>query len=207
MGIFKDFKNFFIDKDDKEKSNSKILIRNLLIMGVIGCIFLFAGNLFSNPGQPSNDKKTVQNNIHNNYEDKNSSYEITLKTELEETISLIKGVGRVKVQVIFSRSSDYQYEYNQNEKNKITNETDQNGGERRIEEDSMERELVIIRDVDGSEKPVIKMKRKPEISGVMIVAEGADSSKVKYEIHQAVSSLLNLPIHKLSVLPYHKGGK
>ena len=47
----------------------------------------------------------------------------------------------------------------------------------------------------------ILQTNKPEISGVVIVAEGASSSKVKYDIQVAVSSLYGISIDKVNVYP------
>ena len=55
---------------------------------------------------------------------------------------------------------------------------------------------------DGSSsEPYILQVNKPEISGVVIVAEGATSSKVKYDIQVAVSSLYDISIDKVNVYP------
>jgi len=71
---------------------------------------------------------------------------------------------------------------------------------RRIEEERIEREPVIIRENDGREKPVIRIQNKPEITGIIVVAQGAESVEIKYEIYKAISSLLGLPKYKISVL-------
>lgn len=56
--------------------------------------------------------------------------------------------------------------------------------------------------VEGSKnEPYILQTNKPEISGVVIVAEGASSSKVKYDIQVAVSSLYGISIDKVNVYP------
>ena len=43
-------------------------------------------------------------------------------------------------------------------------------------------------------------ENKPEIKGVLILAEGADDSTVRSEITEAVSRVLEVPVHKISVL-------
>ncbi|MFW6237817.1 MAG: stage III sporulation protein AG, partial [Halanaerobiales bacterium] len=124
-----------------------------------------------------------------------------LSGKLTRAISSIKGVGDVEVQIYIEEGTSYEYEYNISENNKITNERDQNDGNREIEEDDNERELVVIQDSAGNEKPVIRREKKPEISGVLIVAEGAGVSSRKREIFQAVQGLLDLPAHRINVLP------
>ena len=47
--------------------------------------------------------------------------------------------------------------------------------------------------------PYIVKEYAPEIRGVFILAEGADDSAVKNQITEAVSKLLDVPVHKISV--------
>ena len=84
--------------------------------------------------------------------------------------------------------------------NQTTTETDQNGGERQIEDLSKDEKLVIIRDGD-KEIPLITETKKPEIRGVLVVADGAKNISVKSMIIEAVSRALDVPTHKVSVQP------
>ncbi|MFW5981094.1 MAG: stage III sporulation protein AG, partial [bacterium] len=76
--------------------------------------------------------------------------------------------------------------------------------QREITEDNQERQLVVIRDSAGNEQAVIRTKTLPEITGVIIVAQGAENSRVKYDVVRAVANLLDIPVHKISVLPYER---
>ncbi len=187
------FKN--INKIFKEKNN---LILNLFLLGLLGFILLLAGNIFTGD---ANEVKNIDKQAKKE-EVKRDNYVKSLSIELEDTLSRIKGVSEVKVQLMTEEGNTYIYEYNENNINKITNETDQNGGEREIKEDNQETKLVVVKDVSGNEKPVIKVEKRPEIMGAIIVAGGAEISKIKYEIYKTVSSFLNLPLHKINVLPY-----
>lgn len=203
MWILDLLKNLFLSEgEDGGKNNN--LIRNIIIIGMIGTLLLLFGNVFVNTGN-----ETTQPDVSSIREEKETfdefDYEKRLTNELEEIISLMKGVGRVKVKIYGSRYPEYEYEYNSNRINKTTSENDQNGGERKIVEDNFESKLVIINDTSGNEKPVIKRKILPDIRGVLIVAQGAENSRIKYEIIKSVSSLLNIPIHRINVLPYERG--
>ena len=196
MNIIEELKKlFFSEKNDK-------LLRNIAILGMIGVVLLFVGNIFSVPSSPAERVNKPENgdsiNIEQNYVDR-------IRDELVSVISVIRGVGNVEVKIYVSEGSYYEYEYNISENNKITNETDQNDGSRRIEEESYDRETVIIRDSSGNERPVIRREVKPEIKGILIVAEGAEISSLKYDIFRAVQGLLDLPAHKINVLPYQRG--
>ena len=199
MNIINKFKNIFKEGENDKESN---FLRNILILGLIGIIFLFAGNLFSSTNSSRTEPtslKPVENDINQ------KSYQSELSQRLEETISLMKGVGQTRVQLITEQGPKYEYEYNVEQDNKITNETDQNGGERRIEEKNTKKDLVILRDNSGNEEPVKKVEIKPEITGVIIIAQGSEDSDIKYKIYKSVSRLLDLPLHKINVLPYGNG--
>ncbi len=118
---------------------------------------------------------------------------------------MIRGVGKVKVKIYVRGYKEIEYEYNSRSLNKVTSELDQNGGQREIVEDNLERELVLTRDGSGNERPIIRRERFPEIEGVLIVAQGAENSQVKAEIIYSVRNLLNIPVHRISVLPYERG--
>ncbi len=190
---------FFEKLNELGKKGGGKLFRNLIILGLLGILLLMAGNIFTNTDSKKikPEKKEIKTTIENN-----NSYVSNLSSNLEETLSMIEGAGKVKVQLLVEKGVTYEYEYNKDKTNKITNETDRNGGERKIKEDNLENELVVIEDASGNEKPIVRVKKKPEITGAIIVAQGAKISKLKYEIYKTVSKFLDLPLHKINVLPY-----
>ena len=163
---------------------------------------LFSGDLFTGKKRATQEVPVYQSGREIQVEE---DYEARLSAQLEEIISLIKGVGRVKVKIYITGYTEYEYEYNSRTINKVSTELDQNGGQREIVEDNLERELVVTRDPSGNEKPIIRREKLPEIQGVLIVAQGAENSQIKAEIIYAVRNLLNIPVHRISVLPYERG--
>jgi len=192
---------FFEKLNELGKKGGGKLFRNLIILGLLGILLLLAGNIFTNTDSKKikPEKKEIKTTIENN-----NSYVSNLSSNLEETLSMIEGAGKVKVQLLVEKGVTYEYEYNKDKTNKITNETDRNGGEREIKENTLENELVIIKDASGNEEPVIRVEKKPKITGVIIVARGAEVSEIKYDIYKTVSRFLDLPLHKINVLPYER---
>ncbi len=186
----------------KENNNKNYLIK-IIVMGLIGIIFLFSGNLF-NTITPSERGVTETETRIEKRESVEKDYEEKMASRLEQLISHIDGVGKTRVQIITERSKRYEYEYNLSENNKITSETDQNDGERKIIEETIDKKVVIIRDSSGQEKPVIRVEYKPEITGVIIVAQGAEISSIRKKIYDSVSSFLDLPLFKINVLPHER---
>jgi len=59
----------------------------------------------------------------------------------------------------------------------------------------------VLNDAQGGEKPVIVQEQLPRVRGVVIVAGGVVSPLVESRIVQAVQALLDIPAHKITVLP------
>ncbi|KHF31104.1 hypothetical protein LR68_00052 [Anoxybacillus sp. BCO1] len=83
---------------------------------------------------------------------------------------------------------------------KRTMEEDKEGGKRQIEDESTDEKIVIVRKGDG-ETPLVLQTKKPDIRGVLVVAKGADQVQVKKWIVEAVTRTLNVPSHRVAVLP------
>ena len=56
-----------------------------------------------------------------------------------------------------------------------------------------------LEDSDNTSKKIEK-EDKPEIQGVLIVAEGADNVEIVSELTDAVSAVLGIPVNKIKVL-------
>jgi stage III sporulation protein AG len=138
-------------------------------------------------------KNTKQNDIITNYE---QAYENQLKEALEG----IQGVGDVTVVVNVDATEKQVLEKNSKLQTQTTDETDREGGKRKVEDSSKEDNLVIIREGE-SEVPIVVETKKPEIRGVLIVAKGADNIQVKKWIIEAVTRALDVPSHRVAVMP------
>ena len=53
----------------------------------------------------------------------------------------------------------------------------------------------------NSSEPFITKTYKPAVTGVLIVAEGAKSSEIKYNIQKAVSKLYDISLEQVNVYP------
>lgn len=190
------------------KKNQKV--RYFLILLLVGIMFMLL-NDFLLKDQKEEDAAIVSNQIVEQEEietfrektdkkwtiqDYEEKFENQLKTALED----ITGVGEVTVLVNVEATERKVYESNAVLKNQITSETDKQGGKRTVEDQSKDDQLVIVRDGD-KEIPIISETRKPDIKGVLIVAKGAEDIQVKKWIIEAVTRALDVPSHKVSVVP------
>ena len=127
------------------------------------------------------------------------SYERFLEQRLEDILSHVDGVGQVEVMIVLKSSEEKVWRVDRDTSYSITQETDQNGGSRRVESQAVT-ENTILSGQTGKEEPLLAKEMKPEISGVIISAEGGKSPQVQAEISAAVEALFDVPSHKIKVL-------
>lgn len=127
-------------------------------------------------------------------------YERRYETQLKEALEGIVGVSDVTVVVNVDATEKLILEKNTTLRSQTTEEKDREGGERKVEDQSSDTQVVIIREGD-KEAPIIIETKKPKIRGVLVVAKGADNIQVKKWILEAVTKLLDVPSHRVSVMP------
>lgn len=119
-----------------------------------------------------------------------------ISQELENILSQVEGAGQVRVSI--SLNSDGLKSYASNTKNDVreTVEKDKSGGDRQVREENVSSEIA----VSGGSALLVEEKA-PQITGVLVVADGADDPVVKEELGEATAALLNLSPHQIRVLP------
>ncbi|PLT29156.1 stage III sporulation protein AG [Peribacillus deserti] len=128
-----------------------------------------------------------------------TDYEKQYETLLKEALEDVAGIEDVTVMVNVDSSEKKVYEKNKVTRKQITNEEDRDGGKRQVEDSSVDEQLVFTRDGE-SEVPLVTQTQKPSIRGVLIVAKGADNIQVKKWIREAVTRVLDVSSHRVSVL-------
>lgn len=122
------------------------------------------------------------NKTNSSAEGETTLYVRELEERLSAILSKVEGAGKVSVAV--NAASGKQTVLAMKKTEKIT----ESGTERE--------ETPLI--VNG--KTVVLKELNPEITGVLIVAEGANSLKVLNRIQQAVTSLLDIDINRIEIL-------
>ncbi|AOH55661.1 stage III sporulation protein AG [Peribacillus muralis] len=203
------------DPDQKEPKEKKpSLYVYALIVVLLGAGIMMAGNLLTtNQTGQTSDVKTVFNNKQEDKDDvetfgqKNQSefkttkdYEIYLQNEMKEALESIAGVQDVKVVIYVDASEKKVYERNKVTQKQVTQETDQEGGKRTVEDTSVDEQLVLVKSGE-KEGPIISETKKPSVRGVLVVAKGAENIQIKKWIIEAVTRSLDVPSHRVSVMP------
>jgi stage III sporulation protein AG len=129
-----------------------------------------------------------------------AEYEEKYEDQLKKALQDMLGVNDVTVVVNIDSTDKKVLEKNRVTKSQTTDETDREGGQRKVQESSSDEQLVIVRDGEN-EGPIVVETKKPEIRGVLVVAKGADNIQVKKWIVEAVTRALGVPSHRVAVMP------
>ena len=196
------FKNLFAKKEGE--SNKKRL-ENIVVFIVILIITLIVINVIWNGEDSSNtndkqttdaNKRLVQTEVTN--EENSSTSQEDIVSNLEEILSKINGVGKVKVMITYSETSKTVPVYNEESTEENTEETDSEGGTRKVTQTDVKKEVVYEED-DNGKKLITQSVISPSIEGAIITAEGAGDPTVKTNIIQAVGAVTGLATHKIQV--------
>lgn len=197
-------------KDKMSKVLKQKNIANLIIILLLVIMFYLVVSYFTGVNNISKSEKTNSEKISeediNNKSPKDSevlSYQEKQEGNLERILGKISGVGAVDVVINFESSEVKVPAVDNSSQKSTTEETDSEGGTRVNSQETDGDKIVMSNSSDGSE-PVILKTEKPNVIGVMVVAEGAEDSKIKYEITKAVSSLYNISVDKVNVLAMEK---
>lgn len=147
----------------------------LIVIILVGVLFMLI------PADNKENKKeiTTKEEIHIDYE-----------KDLEDILSSISGVGKVKVMLTYSSSFEKSIAY---EKNIDRNE--KKDGDSIVNETSSQNSVVMS---DG--EPFVIKEIYPEIKGVVVVSDGANDIIVKQNILDAVTTALAIAPHKVCVV-------
>ncbi|PWU68551.1 MULTISPECIES: stage III sporulation protein AG [Gracilibacillus] len=192
-------------------------IHYIVLIGLIGIFILLVSNLLGSdqsselpnyssslPQSESEDSKEVwKQKDANNASEKMAGIEEAYENDLVALLEKITGVSNVEVMVNLDATNEKVYQKNLIIGSQVTNESDQNGGTRKIEDETREQTVVIIRQGE-EEVPLLVQTKKPEVRGVLIVANGVDNLEVKKWVMDAVSKVLDVPAHRISVQPKNK---
>lgn len=131
-----------------------------------------------------------------------SQEETTSKTELEnnleEILSTIKNVGKVRVLINYQESSSLVPLYNESTTTSSTEEGDTSGGTRNVTETETKKD-VVFSEKSGNKDPVTQKTIMPTIQGAIVTAEGAGNATVKTNIINAVGAVTGLSMDKIQV--------
>lgn len=157
-----------------EKIGQNMNTRVLALIFIVGIVLL----LF--PTQKKEEKE-------NDKTDTFSVYQAETEKRLSQILSKVKNVGTAEVMITF---------YNEGQTFFAENTEEQKNGEKQ----DFSASHVLKNDGSGKSSPLVEKKNAPEVSGVLVVATGANDPAVKENIINAVRAVLGVKTHRIEVL-------
>ena len=154
---------------EKIKNNKKLQTILIVVALVLALIIFIANSII-----PKNEEVESDNSV--------IDYVSNLEEKLENTLSQVNGVGKVKVVITIESGMETVLA------SKVTITEKEN---------YVEREETPIT-VNG--KTIVVKELYPKIIGVLIVAEGVESISVLSKIQQATISLLDIKLNQIEIL-------
>lgn len=196
MDIIKRIKEWIESKDRKK------LVENSIVVAIIGVIVIIAGStLFSGSKSESHVPVQEQQKSENikDVSQRDSSHADGKEEKLKSILSQIQGVGKVDLMITYDSSGEEFPAFDTRDNESSTLEKDKEGGTRTVTQKDFDSTLAYEDSTNGGKVPVILKKTEPEVRGVLVVAEGADSVVVRERIINAVTVALDIPLHRVEV--------
>lgn len=127
-------------------------------------------------------------------------YRRQLERQLEEALSYMEGVGKVKVMITIQSSAEQVVEKDNKNSRAGTTESDTEGGMRNVNEMENEEITIYKEDEEGNQSPYVIKKILPGIEGVVVVAQGGGNSYVCKNITEVIQSLFNVEANRIKVV-------
>ncbi|MCL2753404.1 MAG: hypothetical protein FWE44_04560 [Defluviitaleaceae bacterium] len=183
--------------DDSKKGKKA---QSLLIMLLLGVLLLLASNYFANRDEGNDTVADIPYIERHNIALTNASSLTAegLAQQMEEILSQIAGAGEVRVMLTFGSSSSI-YAQNIQTSLSATVEEDGEGGTRNIDTEASTHTYVMMRQPDGSERPLRIQEILPQVEGVIVVAAGAGDIAVRDALVRATHTLLGIGSHRVQV--------
>lgn len=123
-----------------------------------------------------------------------------ISQEVASILAEIEGAGEVEVRITLASTGMKTYAANTRNESRESDESDRQGGRKNSVEHSITQDIAV-----SSGSPLIVEEKNPEILGVLVVADGARLPELREKLIQATSTLLDIPVHKVQVMPREGG--
>lgn len=208
------FKQWFNSKTGSDKKKPSKKIRYLIVFGLLGLLLVIISNAFStSPETEGNETPEPVDTDQTDDDDSDSAFskkdsttsdvdelEANYEKDLQGLLDKIQGVSDAEVMVNLDSTKVKVYEKDLITGQQTNEESDKNGGTRKVEDEDEETEAVLVREGD-KEVPLLVQTKKPQVRGVFVVADGIDQAKVKKWVVESVAKVLDVPTHQVSVMP------
>lgn len=175
---------------DKPKLTKEQLMM-IAAAGVIAVGLLISYIPRSPKEKPLEDKQVVSVNS----QKEELTYEELLEKRLETILGQMDGAGKVDVMVTTNASKEKVLASEVVHNTSDTQEVDGSGGTRSTKKLDEQNKVIM----QNGNTPYVVKETRPQIEGVLVLAEGGDDAGVKESITKAVKSLVSIGENKISV--------
>lgn len=172
----------------------------LLLLFIAGIVLVIT----SVPQKSGGNKSSISQNTMIQEEEGESlqqkRYREQMEEQLQRALTQVKGIGRTKVMITLKGSKEMVINKDTPFQEDTTKEKDSAGGEREQVSSNQQEETVLVTDESGRSIPYVIKELEPEISGILVIAEGGDREIVIQEITDACEVLFSVPVHKIKVM-------
>lgn len=165
-------KDAFKILSEKLKCDKKRLF--IIVAGIVGILLLVLSEFIP---EGEEDVEITENNDEVSF----TSYEKDIEERLKNLLESIDGSGKVQVMVTIESGDEKVY-----------------ATESKKSENNEEKNYVLV-DIEGSDSGLLLKIAQPEIRGVAIVCQGADSPTVRNAVVGAVTSVLGISSNRVNV--------
>ena len=123
-----------------------------------------------------------------------------MEEKLKAVLENMEGVGEAEVMITLKASGEKVLDKNTDYQKSQVTEEDAQGGMRITDEESRKEDTVLSGGSSGSQEPYVVQEKRPEVEGVVVLAEGGDSPETVSEINEALQALFDISPHKIKVL-------
>ncbi len=133
-------------------------------------------------------------------ETQEEEYARQLEERLEELLSAMEGVGKVKVMVTLRSSREQVVEKDVPSSMDTMKESDSAGGSRETASSQQQESTVYTTTPAGERQPYVVMTLEPAVEGVTVVAQGGGEGIVQKNITEVIQALFDIEAHKIRVV-------
>ncbi|HZK57963.1 MAG TPA: stage III sporulation protein AG [Clostridia bacterium] len=186
-------------KDLFKELMSKKYVANIVVLLAIAIIALiFTGDFFTKDTSTKSNAQKIGKDTFVQDNDMFKTEEAIIEERLKQILGKIKGTGEVEVMITFDMGSEIIPASNTVEIKDVSEEKDAGGGTRTVQTQNTTENIVISSDNSGN-KPLVLREIKPQVRGVIVVAEGADDIEVKMRLYDAVKTVLQVSGDRVQV--------
>ncbi len=175
----------------------------LVLVGMLLCVISLPTEKEkskSNLWDTTDDKIQNKQMFDSTEEADNSSYAAHWEEKLEESLRFVEGAGQVRVLITLAGSEEQVLTRDGKEEVSDTQETDAAGGSRHVSETRLDRSVVRTVDERGKEVPLVVRTIAPEVEGVVVIAQGAGSERVRRDIIEAIQVLFEVDMNRIAII-------